>query len=356
MLKKLIFITSFAFVLPIFGQEIQLPNQAKLVFSGYGETYLSYAFDSNYNNERPNLYVSHHKNREFSINYAQLKVKLEHASYRANLGLQMGSFVERNLAGEPDALKYLSECNVGFKIFPKHRIWLDAGIFSSHIGMESAIGLDNKTVSRTLISENTPYYEAGAKLSYQSINEKLEISVSILNGWQRLRRNSPLGYGMQVKYKMNDKFNFNYSNYLGYMNAREFRHYHNIYVQSEISKKFNGSIGFDLGFQQINGLTNVGKKVIGTFITMQYKHSEKWRFAARLEKFSDAKSMIVNLDNFSGIAVDGYSFNIDYHFSKHIVFRNEIKYLNADQPIFRQKLNALKTDNVCLLSSLNFIF
>ena len=65
---------------------------------------------------------------------------------------------------------------------------ITAGIFTSHIGFESAVSKDCWTLTRSILADNSPYYESGARLTYTSNNNKWLISALALNGWQRIQR------------------------------------------------------------------------------------------------------------------------------------------------------------------------
>nr|WP_290930803.1 outer membrane beta-barrel protein [Haliscomenobacter sp.] len=58
----------------------------------------------------------------------------------------------------------------------------------SHIGFESAIGKDCWNLSRSILAENSPYYETGVRLSLNSANGKWYAAAMLLNGWQRMAR------------------------------------------------------------------------------------------------------------------------------------------------------------------------
>ncbi len=73
-----------------------------------------------------------------------------------------------NYAAEPGILGNFYEGNVGIKLSENNNLWLDVGVFPSHIGFESAVGKDNWALTRSLNAENTPYFESGAKVSYTS--------------------------------------------------------------------------------------------------------------------------------------------------------------------------------------------
>jgi hypothetical protein len=69
-----------------------------------------------------------------------------------------------------------------------------------------------------MVSDNTPYYESGAKINYTTPDNKFTVAGLYLNGWQRIQRQSgnsqPAG-GLQLTYRPNDKITLNYRNYVG---------------------------------------------------------------------------------------------------------------------------------------------
>jgi hypothetical protein len=123
---------------------------------------------------------------------------------RANFALMTGSYANANLAAEPEVLKNIFEANAGVKISSKKNVWIDAGIFASHIGFESAIGRDCWTLTRSMLADNSPYYESGVKFSYTSDNGEWFVSGLFLNGWQRIQRveaNNTPAVGHQLTWK-----------------------------------------------------------------------------------------------------------------------------------------------------------
>ena len=123
---------------------------------------------------------------------------------RANLSLMTGTYANANLAAEPGVLKNIFEANVGIKLSKKANLWLDAGVFSSHIGFESAIGQQCWTLTRSIVAENSPYYESGAKIGYTTNDGKLFVSGLLLNGWQHIERpdsNTSLSGGLQITWQ-----------------------------------------------------------------------------------------------------------------------------------------------------------
>lgn len=105
------------------------------------------------------------------------KVNYSKENIRGNFALMAGTYPQYNMSAEQGLLQNVYEANVGVKISKNHNLWIDAGIMPSHIGFESAIGKDCQTLTRSILAENSPYYEAGVKIGYTSESE---------NGiWQR---------------------------------------------------------------------------------------------------------------------------------------------------------------------------
>ena len=218
-MKKIILATTAiaAFTGSLAHAEDKKPDTA-LTFNGYAETYYSYDFNKPINNTKPPFIYSYNKNNEVSVNLAFVKGSYNTDSVRANLALAGGSYMNTNYASEPGVLNNIFESNVGLNLSKNNDLWLDAGVFSSHIGFESAVGKDNWTLTRSLAAENTPYYETGAKISYTSKNDVWFVSALVLNGWQHIRRvegNSSPSFGTQVTYKPSAKVTLNWSTFIG---------------------------------------------------------------------------------------------------------------------------------------------
>ena len=140
-----------------------------------------------------------------NLNLGFVKANYTTEKVRGNFALMGGTYAQYNLAAEQGLLKNIFEANIGVKISNKKNIWIDAGIMPSHIGFESAIGKDCWNLTRSILAENSPYYESGIKLSYTSTNEKLYLAAMYLNGWQRIQRvigNQSPAFGTQLIYKL----------------------------------------------------------------------------------------------------------------------------------------------------------
>ncbi len=182
-MKKLLFISTLLTGTQLVAQD---STKGSLIISGYVEAYYSYDFNRPINNNRPGFIYSHNRHNEFTINLAFLKGSYNAEKIRANFALAAGTYMNANYAAEPGVLKNIYEANAGVKLSKNKNLWLDAGIFGSHIGFETAVSKDCWNVTRSILAENSPYYEAGAKFTYTADNGKWMVSGLALNGWQRI--------------------------------------------------------------------------------------------------------------------------------------------------------------------------
>src|SRR6478736_3247043 len=157
-----------------------------LTWSGYVDVY--YAFDSGKPDDhvRPSFIYNYNRANEVNLNLGFVKVNYTASNVRANLALMAGTYAQYNYASEQGLLKNVLEANAGVKLSKTKNLWIDAGIFASHIGFESAVNKDCWNLTRSILADNSPYYEAGAKISYTTDNERWFLSAMILNGWQRI--------------------------------------------------------------------------------------------------------------------------------------------------------------------------
>ena len=218
-------------------------DSVAITFSGYTELYYSFDFDKPASKEKPFFIYNHKRHNEVNLNLAYAKVNYAATKVRANVALMAGNYAQYNLAAEPELLRFVYEANVGVKLSKKHNLWLDAGIMPSHIGFESAIGKDCQTLSRSILAENSPYYETGVKIGYTSESGKWYLAGMYLNGWQRIEKvkgNQTPAFGTQVTYKPSDKVVLNWSTYVGNEQPdidKKWRYFNNFYGQFKVTDK-----------------------------------------------------------------------------------------------------------------------
>ena len=316
------------------------PTPNPFSFSGYVEAYYQYDFNKPTDNNRPGFIYSHNRHNEFNLNLGFLKGSYNGERVRANLAIAAGTYMNANYAAETGVLKNVLEANAGLKISKKKNLWIDAGIFSSHIGFESAISKDCWTLTRSILADNTPYFESGAKLTYISNNNKWVVSGLVLNGWQRIKRvdaNSLMSYGTQVQYKPNATTTFNYSTFVGTDkpdSARLWRYFHNVYGIFNVTPKFGITAGFDIGSEQKTKGSSDFNTWYSPVLILKYAFNSKWAVAARGEYYYDKKGVIIASGTPNGFQTSGFSFSLNYAPISNAILHVEARTLNSKDDIF----------------------
>jgi hypothetical protein len=306
-------------------------STATLSFSGYAEVF--YAFDANrpVDNLRPAFLYNHNRQNEFNLNLGFLKAAYAAPKVRANLALATGTYMADNYAAEPVGLRNILEANAGIRLGDK--TWVDAGIMPSHIGFESAISKDCWTLTRGILAENSPYFEAGAKITH-SPNERWTLAALVLNGWQRIARvNNTPAFGTQVQWKPNDRTLLNWSTYVGNEQPEgadeRWRVFNNFYGTFQLSDRVGLILGFDIGTQASR---SGGQDVWFTpNAILRTQISPRWAMAARVENYTDREGVIIGIPDYS---VTGGSLNFDFAATKNALLRFEARYMRSDRAIF----------------------
>lgn len=328
----------------------------KLTISGYAEIYYGFDFNRPADNNRPSFVFSHNRHNEVNLNLGFIKANYESDNIRANLALMAGTYANANLAAEPGVLKNIFEANAGIKVSKTANLWVDAGIFSSHIGFESAISKDDWTLTRNILSDNTPYYESGVKLTYTTTDGKLMLSGLYLNGWQRINReagNSQPAGGLQALWKPSEKITLNYSNYLGTEGADSVhvrRFYNDFYGIFQVTKAFGITAGLDYGIQQDKKGDNNYYQVFLPVAIARYQFTNKWAAASRIEYYQDRNNVLISAGAPNGFKTYGYSANVDYKPADNALIRLEGKLYNSQNPIFARDGGFVKTSPVVTAS------
>lgn len=356
-MKKFLFGTAILMSTQLMAQD----STGLLTISGYAEAYYQYDFNKPSDNNRPGFIYSHNRHNEFNLNIGFIKANFSATRVRANLALAAGTYMNANYSAEPGVLKNIYEANVGVKLSKKKNLWLDAGIMPSHIGFESAVSKDCWSLTRSILADNSPYFEAGAKLTYTSDNGKWLLSGMALNGWQRITRvdgNSLMSWGTQVQFKPSDKVLLNYSTFIGTDkpdNARLSRLFHNFYGVFNITDKFGITTGFDIGTEEKISGSDDKNTWYSPVIIMKYNICDIWAIAARGEYYSDENGVIISTGTPNGFKTTGLSLNVDYAPVKNVLVRLEARNLNSKDEIF-VKPSGATNNNTFITSSIAVSF
>ncbi len=340
-MKSALLILYFLFLGNAFAQ-----NNSEINFNFGLESYFLYDFNTPENKELPSFLYSHTRHNEISINTLFLKGSYNTERIRAAGALIFGDYQSRNYSAEPSPFQHLFEARVGY--MPLNNLWIDAGIFASHIGYESTLNYENWTLTHSIIAHNSPFYESGVKVTYTT--EEWLFSFLVLNGWQVIKENDNnyKGIGTQIQFKPTESVLLNSSTYfgIGYNQPDSLvanRIFQDFYCVVDLSGNFSTAISLDTGWQKFLS-DDEYHPWWGTSFLMRYNLSSQVSLAGRIEYYNDPDNIIVSgPDEFK---TSGYSLNLDFKPIDTILLRIEGKIFKATEDIFTKNDQAKNSESM----------
>lgn len=329
---------------------VSAQDSTSIKVSGYAEVYYGYDLSRPLTGERPDLIYNHKRHNEVNVNLALVQVEVDRSDVRAAVGLMAGTYAQYNLAAEPDLLRNIYEARVGVRLSRTRDLWVDAGIFPSHLGAESAIGLDNITLTRSLTAESSPYYEAGAKVTYRP--GRWTLAVLLLNGWQHIQRppgNTSLAAGTQLQFAPKEGTVFNWSTFVGSDTPDSlglWRVFNNLYatVSGERSAM---TVGVDIGFQEAAPLEDGPEGWMTVYGMARGRIAKRWWLVGRAEYFLDDRAVVT-----SGWNVAGVSAGLDLVLSDRASWRMEYRVMGSPDDRFLDVNGAPTNTNMAFTTAL----
>jgi hypothetical protein len=295
-------------------------DSTNVSFEGYAEVY--YGAQQSTATQRPD-FLDNHTVNGLAVNIAWLKWTVDHNRWRIVAAPMIGTYVNSNLDNEPNAVQHLYEASIGYRLGGGANSRIDAGVMPSHIGLESNFGRNNLNLTRSLLAENTPYYECGVRWSGTTENG-LSWAVLVLNGWQRIAVADDQirpNFGMQLQHDNKKGRVLNYSNYLGSINGR-YSVYHNFYATQKIAS--NWFINAEFNYEAMER----SKDFIGGSLALGKQLFHDWTVAGRIEQVRDVNNTyFATRTTPAQINPGGWSANIDYQPHKAIKCRIEARRL-----------------------------
>jgi len=133
---------------------------------------------------------------ELNLNAAAVDLSVEPKPVGMHLTLAFGSGPDVVHSAEPaggatgtDIWRFVYQASVSATIPIGSGLLVEAGIYPSHIGLESFFSKDNWTYTRGWMGEFSPYYQAGVKVSY-AFDAHWSAQLHFLNGWQTIGDNN----------------------------------------------------------------------------------------------------------------------------------------------------------------------
>lgn len=309
-------------------------------FGAYAEAYLGIGFTGTTGGGRPGYLYHFTREGRPAVNLAYVRADYAKGGLRMHAALAAGTYMRANYAAEPRGLRNILEANIGIRLTRKADVWLDAGVLPSHIGFESAVGRDNWNLTRSMVAENSPYYETGVRLSHTSADGRLQAGYFLLTGWQRIRMlpgNTMPSHGLQFNYKPSERLTLNYSGFIGTDrpdSLRRWRHYHNLYAILDMGRGIGMVAGFDIGVERPLRSSDGVDIWHAPVCILRYAPDGPWAFALRAERYADAGGVIIDIGHPSGFRTVGYSVNLDHRPSARVMMRAEARLFRSRTRVF----------------------
>ena len=321
-------------------------TQPKLEIGAYLSTY--YAL---YTEDEPINFVKHPtmapRNNQFGLNMAMISLAYKSTKIRSNITFHYGDIAESTW---PTKYNLIQEANAGVQLIKK--LWLEVGVFRSHIGLESTQPRENVTSSMSLANVYEPYYFSGAKLTY-NLNTKLSLQLNAFNSFSSIiETNKNKLIGTSVIYSPNQALTLTYNFITGddtpdSSEIKHQRYYHNLYLTYQ-KKKLSLGAEFNFGIQDYTKIieTNTLSTAYmnSSLVVLKHQTFEKFGFYGRGEWFSDLNEMI-SAGSKMGKYTWGSTLGAEYKPSKNIAISVEGRYLKSEKPNFIYN-NSLKDHRI----------
>jgi hypothetical protein len=335
-------------------------------FGGFVDTYYAWDFNRPHNFDRA-FTTQPARHAEANVNLAFVETRWSGPRYRGRLAVQWGTSVQANYAGEPkigavsgpSVSQFLQEATVGYQLAPS--VWLDGGIFFSHLGYEGWISRDNLSYTRSLVAEFSPYYEAGAKLTWTA-SPTLTATFALINGWQNISvDNTPPAGGVRFDYTPTPKVTLTYDNFLGNVAPDSapgrFRVYHDVIAQVTPTDRWQFAAVYSIGSQGKSTPTGGTASWWGMTTFAKYHATPTVAFIARVERYSDPSQVIIVTGEPASFQATAGSLGVDVKLQAPVLWRTEVRGFRSSGPVWPLHADGkFGRDNAFVVTSLALTF
>ena len=338
----------------------------RVTFGGFVDGYFAYDFNRPRSLDRPYT-TQAARHAEFNVNLAHLEAVLSGPRVRGRLAAQFGTSVQANYAAEPtvgalsgpSVSRFIQEATAGYQV--ARTVWVDGGVFFSPFGSENWISRDNWTYTRSFIADNSPYYEAGVKATWQA-RPYLSAQLHVINGWQNISEtNSDKALGARVDYTPKDGVDVSFDAFVGNEQPdslpRRVRIWQEAIVQLEPTPRLGLRGTLDYGTQERpHGGTSAWR---GYAVIARYAVAPNVSIAGRWEGYSDPEQVIVVTGQPFGVRVGGGSANVDVTPAPRLLWRTELRAVRTRDPLFTRRDGAgtrATRDDALVVTSLALTF
>ncbi|MEP6833976.1 MAG: outer membrane beta-barrel protein [Gemmatimonas sp.] len=354
------------------AQSVAGDTTTKITWGAFVDTYYAWDFQRPISNDRSfaggALFTTQPaRHNEFNVNLAFVEAKLDGQRVRGRIALQAGTSVQSNYSGEPangqvsgpSLARYIQEAVVGAKL--ADNVWIDGGIFFSHMGMESWASRDNPTYTRSLVAEYSPYYQSGARITWTA-SPKLTAQVDVVNGWQNISENNRgKGAGIRLDFTPVTNTTLSYYNFFTQEAGTRLRTFNG--VGTKVVKGRATLLGqVDVGTQDKSDAANGTASWYGFTGIARAQLSSNVAMSVRLERFDDKNQVIIGTGSVNDVTNaafrgNGVSVGLDWSPQSRFMWRTELRGFQNDKPVFPDGIRAtLSKRDALVVTSLTLTF
>ena len=308
------------------------------------------------------------RHNEFNVNLAFVEAKLDAPRVRGRLALQAGTSVQSNYSGEPtngsvsgpSLSRHLQEAYAGVKVGTS--VWIDGGIFYSHMGMEGWVSRDNPTYTRSLVGDYSPYYQSGVRISWGA-SSKLTAQLDVVNGWQNIsENNSGKGAGVRLDLTTSSTTTVSYYNFFSDEAGNRLRTFNG--VGTKVTSGRLTLLGeFDVGTQSKSASDGGAASWYGLTAIARAQVTPTVALSGRFERYEDEDQVIIATGAQEDgtpngpLRANGASVGLDVVPQSRVLWRTELRGFANKSVIFPDgKAGAPQKSDAFIVSSLAVTF
>jgi hypothetical protein len=284
------------------------------------------------------------RHNEFNVNLAYIEVRADGQRVRGRLALQTGTSVQSNYSGEPtngqvsgpSLSRLVQEAVAGIKI--ADNVWIDGGIFFSHLGMEGWVSRDNLTYTRSLVGDYSPYYQSGAKITWAA-TPKLTAQLDVVNGWQNISENNAgKGVGARLDFALSPNTTLSYYNLVSQEAGTKLRLFNGVGTKATVGR--TTLLGeADIGRQDDSDGNRGAAVWYGFTAVARVQLTPIFAAVARAERFDDPHQVIIGTGSFDSapngaFQGNGGSVGLDWMLQSHVMWRTELRGFQNAHAVF----------------------
>ena len=264
---------------------------------------------------------------------------------------RQGHMFSQILSPNRPLLKNVLEASAGTRL--GNNVWVDLGIFPSHIGIEGIVSKDNWNYSRSLVADYSPYYEAGVSVT-AGLSDEVTVRGLVVNGWQNITEtNEDKAVGTQIQYKPSESVLLNWSTFIGNeapdSAASRLRVLNDLYAIVMLTPGWTAALVLDIGVQD-NGGSSSDMWHGGSLMT-RYRFSDRWAIGGRLEYFSDEAGVIVPTGTPENFQTVSASVNVDLSVVPNLLWRIEGRMFQSRGAIYPSESGMKNNDGFVAVSA-----